>query len=175
MTRIKHCGQASAALAQEVGTDSDISRRTGLYQYLYSTSFNFDMASSPSKTQLLAAYRHLYRGLLHAVQFAVPARYTARDSLRNAFRRGHVADYDPLKIERTLEFLDGAAQQKGPEHHLLKNLVQVAGKRNSSRRTNFARSHHTDHDASDSLHSSVYTHYDMTVAMLNNSMGLCLR
>ncbi|KAG6013578.1 hypothetical protein E4U43_007218 [Claviceps pusilla] len=38
-------------------------------------------------TDIIHAYRHLYRNLLRAVQYAAPARYIARDQLRRAFRQ----------------------------------------------------------------------------------------
>lgn len=72
------------------------------------------------------AYRHLYRALLHAVQYSSPARFVARNQLRDAFRRGDPMQFDQHKISRTLWFLHGAAQERGLEHHILKNLLQTA-------------------------------------------------
>lgn len=76
--------------------------------------------------ELCHAYRHLYRGLLRAVLYARPARYVARDRLRNAFRNGTPTDYDPVRIARTLQLLEGA-RKRGTEHRLVKNVLRVWG------------------------------------------------
>lgn len=83
---------------------------------------------NPPTTSLTAiqAYRHLYRALLHAVQFSKPARYIVRDQIRNAFRNGQPQDLNQLRIARTLEFLAGAAREAGLEHKILKNLIHTA-------------------------------------------------
>ncbi|KYK55269.1 hypothetical protein DCS_07232 [Drechmeria coniospora] len=74
--------------------------------------------------EIVHAYRHLYRGLLHAVQFSSPVRYVARDQLRSAFReRG--ASWNPEGAKRTLWFLHAAARETGLEHKILKNLLRV--------------------------------------------------
>jgi hypothetical protein len=75
--------------------------------------------------KVVHAYRHLYRGLLHAVQFSKPARYTARNQLRRAFREKG-AEYDPRGIARTIRFLDAATRERGLEHRVLKNLLLMA-------------------------------------------------
>jgi hypothetical protein len=72
------------------------------------------------------AYRHLYRSLLHAVQFSKPARYVVRDQMRDAFRSSQPQDLNQLRIARTLEFLDGAARERGIEHKILKSLIHTA-------------------------------------------------
>ncbi|KAI9811439.1 MAG: hypothetical protein M1827_005422 [Pycnora praestabilis] len=71
------------------------------------------------------SYRHLYRGALHAVKYSAPARYIARDHLREAFRKGTVADYDQFKMDKTLEFLGNAAKSRDIEHRIVKNLIHV--------------------------------------------------
>lgn len=75
--------------------------------------------------KIIHAYRHLYRGLLHAVQFSKPARYTARNQLRRAFRE-EGAKYDSRGIARTIRFLEAATRERGPEHRVLKNLIFIA-------------------------------------------------
>jgi hypothetical protein len=84
------------------------------------------LSSNQSTLPILHAYRHLYRALLHAVQYSSPARYVARDQLRDAFRRGHPEQFNQQKISRTLEFLEVAARERGLEHRILKNLLHVA-------------------------------------------------
>uniref|UniRef100_A0A0D2XUQ6 Uncharacterized protein n=1 Tax=Fusarium oxysporum (strain Fo5176) TaxID=660025 RepID=A0A0D2XUQ6_FUSOF len=75
-------------------------------------------------TEIRHAYRHLYRNLLKAVQYAIPARFVARDQLRRAFREPG-ATYDGRGIKRTIWFLQAAAKEKGLEHKILKNLLRV--------------------------------------------------
>ncbi|KAI9773945.1 MAG: hypothetical protein M1840_006171 [Geoglossum simile] len=79
----------------------------------------------PSRLQTLHAYRHLYRAALRAVQYSSPSRYTIRDHIRPAFRKGNPATFDQGKIDNTLLFLEGAAREKGIEHRILKTLLHV--------------------------------------------------
>lgn len=78
-----------------------------------------------SRQEIVHAYRHLYRQGLRAVQFSKPARFTLRDRIRLAFRRGLAADYDAHKIKNTLEFLEYATRENGLEHKIVKNLLHV--------------------------------------------------
>lgn len=78
-----------------------------------------------SQKDIILAYRHLYRRCLQAVQYAKPARYTARDRLRHTFRTGAPEHFDPVRIERTLELLECASRAKGLEHKIVKNLMHV--------------------------------------------------
>ena len=72
--------------------------------------------------KVIHAYRHLYRACLHAVQFSKPARFVARDKLREAFReKGAVLD--ERGSIRTLRFLEAAARERGLEHSVVKNLL----------------------------------------------------
>jgi len=131
------------------------------------------LSTNQSSLPILHAYRHLYRALLHAVQYSAPARYVARNQLRDAFRRGQREQFNQQKISRTLEFLNAATRERGLEHRILKNLLHVAFWRayNLERPRKLAKSNllaaHLDKTAR--------THYEMTLAMLNDSMGLCLR
>lgn len=75
--------------------------------------------------EVIHAYRHLYRGLLHAIQFSKPARYTARNQLRRAFVEAG-AEYDRRGIARTKRFLEAATRERGLEHLVLKNLLAIA-------------------------------------------------
>lgn len=78
---------------------------------------------------LIHSYRHLYRALLHAVQFSKPNRYTARDQLREAYRRGDPADFNAEKVAKTLEFLQGAARETGMEHKMVKTILHTTFER----------------------------------------------
>ncbi|KAI0882536.1 uncharacterized protein GGS22DRAFT_169693 [Annulohypoxylon maeteangense] len=71
--------------------------------------------------EIIHAYRHLWRGLLHAVRFSSPARYIARDRLRKAFREE--TKIDMRSINRTVRFLEAAARMRGLEHFILKNIL----------------------------------------------------
>ena len=82
--------------------------------------------STPSPQEVTHAYRHLYRGLLRAVQFSKPARYVARDQLRRAFRTEHPSSFNQEKIDRTVEFLGFAAKEAGLEHRIVRNLLHMA-------------------------------------------------
>jgi len=84
---------------------------------------------APSTTDVLHAYRHLYRAALHAVQYAKPSRYIARDDLRSAFRKGDPEAFSKDKIDRTVMFLNNAAKETGIEHRLVKNLLRVSYER----------------------------------------------
>lgn len=79
--------------------------------------------AAPTSVQKIVAYRNLYRGLLKAVQYSQPARYTARDQLRKAFRNEHPSSFDQQRIDNTLEFLGYAARERGLEHKLVKNIL----------------------------------------------------
>ncbi|KAM5351877.1 hypothetical protein ACJ41O_004600 [Fusarium nematophilum] len=126
-----------------------------------------------SNTEIVHAYRHLYRNLLRAVQYTVPARLVARDQLRSAFREPG-ATFDRLGVKRTIWFLEAAAKEKGLEHRILKNLLRVQ----QSRGCNFKGWLHRVRVKRSDMNieaQTAYHHYDMTVAMLNKTMGLCLR
>lgn len=78
-----------------------------------------------SSQDIVHAYRHIYRGLLRTVQYSKPARYTARDQLRDAFRKGDPLTYDQKKIDNTIEFLRLATKEAGLEHRIVKNLLHT--------------------------------------------------
>ena len=96
-----------------------------VYRIHVSNSLNTIM-SPPSSTELIHAYRHLFRGLLHAVQYSKPARFTARDQLRDAFRRQDPSTFNKDRVERTVQFLGLAAREAGLEHKLVKNLLYTS-------------------------------------------------
>ncbi|KAF4989735.1 hypothetical protein FGRMN_8922 [Fusarium graminum] len=125
-------------------------------------------------TEVIHAYRNLYRNLLKAVQYTVPARFVARDQIRRAFREPG-ATYDGRGIKRTIWFFKAAAKEKGMEHKILKNLVRVQQMR--FRKKDYSAYDPLKHAEEDLklATATAHNHYDMTVAMLNKSMGLCLR
>ena len=85
----------------------------------------FSAPTTMSQQAIIHAYRHLYRHSLRAIQFSKPARFTLRDRLRLAFRRGYASDFEPQKVQNTIEFLQYAAKENGLEHKILKNLLFV--------------------------------------------------
>lgn len=82
--------------------------------------------SKVTSPEVLNAYRHLYRSVLQAVQYSMPARFVARDILRDAFRFGDPATFNEDKTERTVEFLKNAARERGLEHKIVKNLLHTS-------------------------------------------------
>lgn len=78
-----------------------------------------------AQTEIIHSYRHLFRGLLRAVRYSKPARGTVRDQLRDAFRKGTIADLDLEKIARTVQFFKHAEEERGLEHKIVKNLLHA--------------------------------------------------
>ncbi|KAI1343938.1 DUF1763-domain-containing protein [Xylariaceae sp. FL0016] len=130
--------------------------------------------------EVIHAYRHLYRGLLHAVQFSKPARYVAREKLRTAFREKG-AKFDIRGVARTIRFLDAATRERGLEHSVLKNILTMSYFRDYYKRMDWKRIHGDQANPrrmtefEQHMQNIAYKHYDMTIAMLNKSVGLCLR
>ncbi|KAK3297655.1 uncharacterized protein B0H64DRAFT_441100 [Chaetomium fimeti] len=134
---------------------------------------------------LVQAYRKLLRAGLRAVQFAQPSRTTLTRQLRAGFRdpRG---TFDLQRVRHTVWFLNAAAQQRGLEHRILKNLCRVHWEReNEASRTPWrvrVRRMEMEEQGKgrkgkdeDVIKGTQYEHYERTVAMLNDTMGLCLR
>ncbi|PHH60801.1 hypothetical protein CDD81_1152 [Ophiocordyceps australis] len=130
---------------------------------------------TPNRTEIIHGYRHLYRGLLKAVQYSAPARFTAREQLRQVFRRPD-ASWNAKVVQRTLWFLEAAARERGLEHRILKNVLRVRMLRNL-RRGEWRNQLHasTRRDILETEKEHALTHYEMTIAMLNKSMGIHLQ
>ena len=143
------------------------------------------------KVLIILAYRNLYRSALHAVQYSIPARYILRETLRNAFRNGNPGDFNPPKIGNTILFLENAAEVKGPEHRILKNLVHVRWWERSTRRMvqyvqsavvfgdilTLANAFRISKQVPEvaELEKAASKQYEVTLKMLNESMDLCLQ
>lgn len=82
-----------------------------------------------SQLDVIHAYRHLLRSGLRAVQFSKPARFVVQQRVREAFEKGTPDAYDAEAIRRTIWFLKAAAEERGLEHKIVKNLVRVARER----------------------------------------------
>ncbi|KAK5120914.1 hypothetical protein LTR85_005698 [Meristemomyces frigidus] len=122
----------------------------------------------PSHAEVILAYRHLYKHLLRAVQYSKPARFVVQDRIRTAFRESSPASFDAYRIDRTLQFLDGAAKSRGLEHKILKNLMFVWWEQNKVFRMHY-RADLTP------LRLNAYNDFDRTLESLNESMGLCIK
>ncbi|KAF1356945.1 hypothetical protein BDV97DRAFT_22526 [Delphinella strobiligena] len=124
----------------------------------------------PARDEMIQAYRLLYRHCLRAVQYSKPARYIARDRLRHAFRSNSPSAFDPASVQKTLEFLDGAARVKGLEHRIVKNILHVWLKR--SRKVKLTRNEVEQQTLE--LQAHAYHSFDHTIEMLNKTMGTCI-
>ncbi|KAK5167992.1 uncharacterized protein LTR77_006559 [Saxophila tyrrhenica] len=126
------------------------------------------MPPSPSKQEVTHAYRHLLRAGLHAVQYSKPARYVIRDRLRYAFRHHPPGHFNAARVNRTLEFLEGAAGSKGLEHRVVKALVHVWWERGKGMGMWSPTTERLE------WKKRAYREFDRTVWMLEESMGVGL-
>lgn len=131
-----------------------------------------------SNQEIIRAYRHLLRWSLRAVQFSKPARFVVRDTLRAAFRDKD-GTFEPSRIKSTLWFLESAATYVGVEHKIIKNLAHVRWiqrRQIGPWRVRAQLLHKFQQRAlNDPVYEKEYEHFDKTIAMLNDSMNLCLR
>ncbi|KAF3905845.1 hypothetical protein AA313_de0207270 [Arthrobotrys entomopaga] len=147
--------------------------------------------ASPSRLEIIHAYRNLLRAGLRAVQYAFPARITIRTKLRHAFRldsvpalrdtntspasrlpRAFPSKFSQPRVDNTIRFLNTAAARIGLEHSIVKNLCAVELRRHSSilpRSTPLMKSKEWIHL------NLIFDEYDDTVRMLNETMELELR
>lgn len=124
--------------------------------------------------QIVQAYRCVYKASLYAVRYSKPGRYIVRDEIRSAFRRSPVTAFDVDKIKNTLEFLEGAGKEAGMESKILKSLCEVIFKQ--KKRAEFHKAPPLDKQTPLERHiaKTAYDPYYNTIAMLNDSMGMCL-
>ncbi|KAL5600980.1 hypothetical protein BROUX41_005813 [Berkeleyomyces rouxiae] len=135
-----------------------------------------------SKTEILHAYRHMYRHLMRAVRNTKPQSQIGRTQLRAAFNpvpgtAEHGQPFDAAGIKRTIWFLKAAEKEAGLEHRVLKNLLLAAGVRQRLMRVPWSVVLKKNPRAMEShkLVQHVYAHYDRTIEMLNKTMGLRLK
>lgn len=135
------------------------------------TTISTSTSSMTSRVVLRNTYRDLYRAGLRAVQYSSPARYTIRDRLRRAFRECPIEDYAPQRIANTLQFLEGARQSNGLEHHILRNLLMVWYWEP------YQWMNRKDYKDIPDLVARMraYDGFHHTLRMLNESMELCLK
>lgn len=134
------------------------------------------MSLHAKKHEIVKSYRDLYRHSLRAVQFSSPSRYTVRSQLRLSFRRNTAAAFNPCKIANTLQFLEYAAKERGFEHRLLKSLLHVWWwqEQTSRQKRDVKNFPPTQAKARNEIVSSAFNHFTVTLALLNDSMGMCL-
>ncbi|KAK4101494.1 DUF1763-domain-containing protein [Parathielavia hyrcaniae] len=130
--------------------------------------------------ELLRAYRGLLRAGLRAVQFSEPSSSTFRERLREGFRDPSGA-FSRERVRRTIWFLNAAAQERGLEHRILKNLCRVHWQRGRDlQRTPWRVKIRLELESKrnkgpDLIRGTEFEHYERTIAMLNDSLTLCLR
>ena len=76
-------------------------------------------------SQVVDAYRQLYRAGLYAIRYSKPARYTLRHLMNKAFRNSSSSAYNAKKIQNTVLFLRHAGEGAGLEHRILKGLLHT--------------------------------------------------
>ncbi|KAF1964461.1 DUF1763-domain-containing protein [Bimuria novae-zelandiae CBS 107.79] len=124
-----------------------------------------------SRQEVVRAYRHLYRHGLRAVQFSKPARFTLRDRIRLAFRKGSAVDFDSQRIQNTVEFLQYATVENGLEHKILKNLLFVWW---SQERGGKSKSKPNPTPDERRMKTTAFDAFNHSIEMLNESMQLCI-
>jgi len=125
------------------------------------------------------AYRQLYQHGLRAVRYSGPARYTIRDRLRVAFRKGRLADFDPFRIQNTIQFLHGAARESSLEHKVLRSLLHTwywEAYEFRSTRGGWTKSKKKDAATEENaIKNAARDQFNHMVRMLNEDMGMCIR
>ncbi|KAL2002480.1 hypothetical protein VTN02DRAFT_6702 [Thermoascus thermophilus] len=123
---------------------------------------------------LIHAYRHLYRQGLKVVNYSTPSRHVLLQILRSSFRSGSREDFDPERISNTLRFLQRASESTGLEHKIVKNLIMVR----------YWEQPHVKKDVrvvkgqdkkEIHLRKNANNHFNATLMLLNESLGICLR
>ncbi|KAL8712564.1 MAG: hypothetical protein Q9220_003095 [cf. Caloplaca sp. 1 TL-2023] len=128
------------------------------------------------KEQILKSYRNLYRQALRAIQYSSPARYTLKNLLQLAYRRNAREAYNVHKIDNTIVFLKHAAEERGFEHRLLKNLLHMwwwQGQTIKRRRDAKGLPANTVQPRKEMIRSASQ-HLTITLRLLNESMNMCL-
>lgn len=149
------------------------------------------------------AYHALLKAALHATSFSSPARYTIHSTLRRSFRLTTAPDqlhprttFDPARICNTLHFLELAALPRSLEGRVLKSLLHTWWwqdvERGKGRRAGVERllkegegdsmtgvgklrtKSGRDREEEGRVRARSEKGFEMVVAGLNESMGLCL-
>ncbi|EGE86165.1 hypothetical protein RJZ56_004149 [Blastomyces dermatitidis] len=125
---------------------------------------------------VLHAYRHLYRTGLQAVRYSSPARHVLLWTLRKSFRNGTPNEFDPRRVVNTLEFLRLASSSTSTEHKIVKNLLHVRFWQQPHKLAEGdPKFFGTQTGARAQMRAIAYRPFEMTLKMLNESLGLCLK
>ncbi|KAF1990729.1 DUF1763-domain-containing protein [Aulographum hederae CBS 113979] len=134
---------------------------------------------APTSHELSTAYRNLLRSSLQAIQYTRgPARKTMISRLRLGFRKPPASDFSQARIDRTVEFLQGAARSTGLEHKILKSLLFTwygQEKWAQDRMRQSRTSGETGKYGKKQLRLNAYDGFEFALWMLNEKMGTCLR
>lgn len=133
--------------------------------------------SSMSTSQVLRAYRTLYKQALISINYSRPSRYTLRDHLREGFRKGHRSDFDAARIKNTLQFLHGATYNTTLEHKVLMCLLHTWWwqKYQENIKPQTLKSRPKSQTEEVKIRRKTHDHFNHLIKMLNESMGMCIR
>ncbi|KAJ9193562.1 hypothetical protein DTO166G4_589 [Paecilomyces variotii] len=130
--------------------------------------------AAPTQQAIVLAYRQLYRQGLKVLNYSTPARHVLRRILRTSFRSASRDEFDPNRVANTLQFLQRAADSRGLEHKIVKNLIMVRYWEQPQVKKD-ARVF-KNQDVNDIfLRRSSNAHFNSTLMLLNESLGTCLR
>ncbi|KIV88487.1 hypothetical protein PV10_08169 [Exophiala mesophila] len=125
-----------------------------------------------SRQDIIHAYRNLHKATLKAICYSKPASHTARSILNDTFKKRPQDDFDAIRIQNTLKFLQAAADYAGYEHKILKNLLYV--KWWQSRESKRTITSSSNSDFARHIREQSTLQYSATLTMLNESLGTCL-
>ncbi|KAL4896357.1 hypothetical protein BDV59DRAFT_191507 [Aspergillus ambiguus] len=128
------------------------------------------------KQAVIHAYRHLYRAGLKVINYSTPSRHVLLRTLRSSFRSSSAQDFNSHRIANTLRFLQRAADVAGIEHKIVKNLMMVRYWEQPHLRKDLrvlkglgVNQRHSG------LRKDANDQFNLTLMLLNESLGTCLR
>ncbi|KAE8348404.1 hypothetical protein BDV28DRAFT_143568 [Aspergillus coremiiformis] len=125
---------------------------------------------------IVQAYRHLYQQGLKVVNYSTPSRHVLLRTLRSSFRSSSHNDFDPQRIANTLRFLQRAADITGLEHKIVKNLMIVRYWEQPQGRKDLRLLKGLGIDQRESsLRRDANEQFNLTLMLLNESLGTCLK
>ncbi|KAB8229271.1 hypothetical protein ETB97_000997 [Aspergillus alliaceus] len=128
------------------------------------------------KRAIIQAYRHLYRQGLQVINHSTPSRHVLLRILRSSFRSSSCNDFDPQRIANTLRFLQRAADVAGLEHKIVKNLLMVRYWEQPQVRKDLRVLKGLGIDQKDiNLRKDANEQFNLTLMLLNESLGTCLK
>ncbi|KAI9928512.1 hypothetical protein ASPWEDRAFT_105151 [Aspergillus wentii DTO 134E9] len=133
-------------------------------------------AKALDQRAVIHAYRHLYRQGLKVINYSTPSRYVLLRILRTSFSSSTPNDFDPQRIANTLHFLQRASDVAGFEHKIVKNLMMVRYWELPQVRKDARILKALGIDRTDaSLRKDANVQFNLTLMLLNESLGTCLR